>query len=30
LFRVANIKSQLFSASLAAFADDRDQLAPPP
>jgi uncharacterized membrane protein YqjE len=30
LHRVANRKSQLFSASLAAFADDRDQLAPPP
>ena len=30
LRRVANRKSQLFSASLAALADDRDQLAPPP
>ena len=30
LHRVANKKSQLFSASLAALADDRDQLAPRP
>lgn len=30
LNRVANKKSQLFSASLAALADDRDQLAPLP
>ena len=30
LLRVANRKSQLFSASLAALADDRDQLAPLP
>ena len=30
LRRVANKKSQLFSASLAALADDRDQLAPRP
>ena len=30
LQRVANRKSQLFSASLAAMADDRDQLSPPP
>ena len=30
LHRVANRKSQLFSASLAALADDRDQLAPKP
>jgi uncharacterized membrane protein YqjE len=28
LHRVANRKTQLFSASLAALADDRDQLAP--
>jgi uncharacterized membrane protein YqjE len=30
LLRVTNRKSQLFSASLAALADDRDQLAPLP
>lgn len=30
LQRVADKKSQLFSASLAALADDRDQLAPRP
>jgi len=30
LHRVANRKSQLFSASLAALADDREQLVPPP
>jgi uncharacterized membrane protein YqjE len=30
LLRLTNRKSQLFSASLAAFAADRDQLAPPP
>ena len=30
LHRVANKKSQLFSASLAALADDLDQLAAPP
>jgi len=30
LNRVANKKSQLFSASLAALADDRDRLAPRP
>ncbi len=30
LQRVANRKSQLFSASLAELADDLDQLAPPP
>jgi uncharacterized membrane protein YqjE len=30
LHRVANRKSPLFAASLAALADDRDQLAPRP
>jgi uncharacterized membrane protein YqjE len=30
LLRVANRKSQLFSSSLTALADDRDQLAPRP